>query len=257
MMRFFPMHSTLTTAPALLQPRRSSEPSLTLAPCPHCRARQCCLPTGAIICDGHELAPRRAAVARHIPLYSAGQLVQESVYIVRLGSFKHTRADQRGQQRITGFLMSGDVLALDSIGLPWYQSAAVALEDSEVCVINYDLMRAFPAHFNALAGATIGRAQQMSLHLRHTSAPQKLAAFLLDIASEFHARGYASGHFHLPMRYQDIANFLDIAPASMSRLLKQFRRRQLIDTSQREVVLRDPHGLHSVMADGMHFDYGG
>lgn len=206
--------------------------------------------------DGHAPAPRRMAVARHTPLYSAGQPVQDAVYIVRLGGFKHTRADQRGQQRITGFHLSGDVLALDSIGLPWYQSAAVALDDSEVCAIGYDAMRAFPGYFNGLASAAIARAQQVSLQLRRTSAPQKLAAFLLELAGQFRARGYAPGHFRLPMSHQDIANFLDITPASMSRILKQFRRRNLIDASQREVVLRDPRGLSCVMAEGMHVNYG-
>ncbi|GAB2881419.1 oxygen-responsive transcriptional regulator Btr [Pseudoduganella ginsengisoli] len=209
------------------------------------------------MCDGHELVPRRVAVARHMALYSAGQVVQRAVFIVRFGSFKHTRADQCSRQRITGFHMSGDVLALDSIGLQWYQSAATALEDSEVCVISYDLMRTFPAYFNALASTAIARAQHVSLHLRRTSAPQKLAAFLLDLAGEFDARGYASRHFRLPMRHQDIANFLDITPASMSRLLKQFRLMQLIDASEREIMLRDPRGLSCVMAEGMPFNYGG
>lgn len=250
------MHSTGVIMPAALLLRYNAPSGAASAPCPYCHARQRCLPTGATMCDGDEMVPRRAAVARHGALYSEGQMVQQSVFVVRLGSFKHTRADQRGQQRITGFHMSGDALALDSIGLPWYQSAAIALEDSEVCAISYDLMRTFPAYFNALASTAIARAQQMSLHLRRTSAPQKLAAFLLDLADQFHARGYAQGYFRLPMPHQDIANFLDITPACMSRLLKQFRRRQLIDAMQREIVLRDAYGLSRVMAEGMHFNYG-
>jgi CRP/FNR family transcriptional regulator, anaerobic regulatory protein len=245
----------ITTTPALASIQAGQVLLRDAMQCPYCHARQRCLP-GAAAPGGPDSAPRRIQVPRLAPLYRAGEVVRENIYSVRLGSFKHIRADQREQPRITGFYMSGDVLALDSIGLSWHQSSAIALVDSEVCSISYKQMRTFAAHFHALASSSIARAQMMSLQLRRTSAPQKLATFLLDLAAQFRLRGYSAGHYHLPMRHQDIANFLDIAPASISRLLKQFRRQRLIDLSQREIVLCDLGGLAGVAADGMEYTYG-
>ena len=42
-----------------------------------------------------------------------------------------------GREQITGFHLPGEMLGLDGIGENHYQSNAVALEDSEACVVRF------------------------------------------------------------------------------------------------------------------------
>jgi CRP/FNR family transcriptional regulator len=170
------------------------------------------------------------------------------VYAVRYGSFKHCRQDRTGARKITGFPMGGDFLALDSIGLARHECTALALEDSEVCEISYGAMREQAMFFQRIISQSIFNMQAISLQLRRTTAEQRLAGFLLNMATRYSARGYSCTRYRLPMSRQDIAAYLNLTPESVSRLLREFRQGHLIRTDHREMELLDPAALKVIIA---------
>ena len=216
------------------------------ATCATCCVRHLCLPCAGEAHSGARTVSRRIQVTRDRTLYSTDQAVEQSVYAVRYGSFKHCRQDRTGASKITGFSMSGDFLALDSIGLARHECTAVALEDSEVCEISYAAMREQALFFQRVISKSIFDMQAISLQLRRTTAEQRLAGFLLNMATRYGARGYSCTRYRLPMSRQDIAGYLNLTPESVSRLLRQFRQGHLISTDHREMVLLDPAALKAL-----------
>src|SRR3546814_14450759 len=58
-----------------------------------------------------------------------------SVYGLRSGSIKTQLEDSLGQVQITGFLLPGEIIGMDGLLENTQTSHAIALEDTEVCVI--------------------------------------------------------------------------------------------------------------------------
>ena len=64
-----------------------------------------------------------------------------SIYAVRSGFFKTSVSSEDGRDQVTGFQMTGELLGLDGIGDATHSCDAVALEDSQVCVIPFAAWR--------------------------------------------------------------------------------------------------------------------
>ncbi|HNU12613.1 MAG TPA: cyclic nucleotide-binding domain-containing protein, partial [Rubrivivax sp.] len=117
--------------------------------CASCNLRELCLPVGMSNDQLDRLTTMVAtkrAVTRGDTLFRAGDAFQ-SLYAVRTGFFKTCVSSEDGRDQVTGFQMAGELLGLDGIGSEKHTCDAVALEDSQVCVIPYqqleDLSREF------------------------------------------------------------------------------------------------------------------
>jgi CRP/FNR family transcriptional regulator len=215
--------------------------------CALCYSRSLCVSAAACApSQESRLAGRRIRVPRDGALYRQGDLVDNRYYVVHYGSFKTYHGDQADGQRITGFQLNADCLALDAIGLQQHRGSAIALEDSEVCEILYTGMQPILQGFHALLSKEIGRERQLSFLLRDTSADQRLAAFLLEWSERLRARGLSATSFMLRMTRQDIADHLSMTRESVSRGLVRFQRKGLLTLDGRELIVRDPERLRQV-----------
>src|SRR3954452_4779361 len=89
------------------------------------------------------------------------------------------------------------------------------------------------------------RSQDHSLLLGRRSACQKLAAFLMEMAT----RRVSGNVIDLAMTRQDIADYLGLTIETVSRTLSQFEREGLISlSSARRVCLSDIKGLRDLNA---------
>src|SRR5262245_44235919 len=107
--------------------------------CGSCNLRELCLPQplcGDDMQRFERVVYARRRVKRGEPLFSAGDPFK-AVYAVRSGFFKTCVVDGEGREQVTGFSMGGELLGMEGIGAGRYNSAAIALEDSEVCVMPY------------------------------------------------------------------------------------------------------------------------
>lgn len=70
-----------------------------------------------------------------------------------------------------------------------------------------------------------------------------MAAFLLDLSERYARRGFSATRFNLSMARTEIANYLRMAPETVSRVLRRLSDEGVIAVNQREMLLLQPERL--------------
>ena len=224
--------------------------------CNSCSVRELCLPHGLSFDEVEQLeraVGARRRVKRGQELYHARDPFN-ALYAIRLGSFKTRLSTADGREQVTGFQMAGDLLGLDGIGASRYASDAVALEDSEVCVVPFDQLEtlsrevgSLQSHLHRMMSREIVRDQGVMLLLGNMRAEERLATFLLSLSERFRARGFSPSAFVLRMSRQEIGSYLGLKLETVSRVFSRFREQGLVDVDQREIRLRDEAALRQLV----------
>jgi CRP/FNR family transcriptional regulator len=225
--------------------------------CASCTSRELCIPGGTRSDDLpriENLVYARRRVKRGEALFNAGDEFR-AIYSVRSGFFKSSVTDGEGREQVTGFCMGGELLGLDGIGTGRHNGAAIALEDSEVCVLPYalieELAREMPAlqrQLHAIMAREIVRDHGVMMLLGSMRAEERLATFLLNLSKRFTARGYSRCEFNLRMTREELGSFLGLKLETVSRLFSAFQKDGLIEVQQKFVRIRDIAGLERILA---------
>jgi CRP/FNR family transcriptional regulator len=227
--------------------------------CAQCAYRNLCLPPSLsgralAVLEGAMLCRRR--VAREHVLFREGQPFR-NLYAVRLGHFMSIRDDHCGGSCVTGFHMAGELLGMDAIGSGRHASAAVALEDAEVCELPYarlqDVLSEYPQlmlHFHRILSQEIEREQSTIRLLGTLRSDERLASLLLNLSSRYAMRGFSPRRFRLRMTREQMARHLGLTLETVSRLLGRFRAEGLIALTQRDVELLDLRRLERIAEGG-------
>jgi CRP/FNR family transcriptional regulator, anaerobic regulatory protein len=187
-------------------------------------------------------------------VYRAGQPFQ-SLFLVHVGFLKTCELADDGREQVTGFRMRGDLIGVESIGLATYSCDVVALEDSEVWELPYPPvltacleMPELQMRLTAALAEEIRRDRLWMLALGTLTAEQRVAAFLLDVASRYARLGFSDRHFILRMGRADMANFLALKHETVSRALSRLQDMQCICVQRREIRVLDVDCLHALAA---------
>lgn len=223
--------------------------------CSTCMLGDICLPLGMSQTEVDKLdslVTERIRVPKGMALFKMDDPVV-AVYGVRSGSLKTQIQDASGQIQITGFRLPGEIVGMDGLDEQRQLSEAVALEDTEVCVIGVDNMDALAIHlpilqrrFRRLMSQEITRSHQMLLSVGTLRSEQRLAAFLLNLSQRMAALGYSPKEFMLRMTREEIGNYLGLTLETVSRLFSRFARESLIRVKQREVYIIDMPALRAL-----------
>ena len=81
----------------------------------------------------------RRKVKRGATLFRNGETFT-ALYAIRTGFFKTSITTEDGRDQVTGFQMAGEIMGLDGVVGDSYTCDAIALEDSEVCVLPFERM---------------------------------------------------------------------------------------------------------------------
>ncbi|HEY9280536.1 MAG TPA: helix-turn-helix domain-containing protein [Eoetvoesiella sp.] len=236
-----------------MQRKISITPNSTL--CSTCMLNSLCLPFGMSKEDISKLdsvVNERIRIPKGVALFRQGDQT-DAVFGIRSGSIKTQLEDAAGQVQITGFLLPGEIAGMDGLLESQQLSHAIALEDSEACVIRIEqldqLSQQFPVlqqQLRRLMGKEIQRSHQMVMSLGLLRSEQRLAAFLLNLSQRLTALGYSPTEFLLRMSREEIGNYLGLTLETISRLFSRFARESLIRIHQREVQLLDIQGLQEL-----------
>lgn len=223
--------------------------------CSVCVLGQFCLPVGISSSDIAKidtLVKERVHLQKGESLYRHGDPLS-AVYSVRFGTLKTEYGLEDGRQQVIGFHLPGEILGLDGIGEGSYQSEAIALEESEVCIIRYeafeDLARQIPVlqkQFHRILSRELTQDQRHLLSLGSLRAEERLASFLLSLSQRLAARGYQNNEFDLRMSRVEIGSYLGIQIETVSRMLSRFAESGLIQIKQRHIKLIDMDGLYEL-----------
>jgi CRP/FNR family transcriptional regulator, anaerobic regulatory protein len=224
--------------------------------CSQCNLVELCLPFGMSDSELNrldELVGTRRKVKRQQNLYRAGDTF-EAIYAIRAGSFKTDVLLEDGRDQVTGFQMTGEILGLDGISSEAHTCNAIALEDSEVCVIAYAKLEelthqveGLQLQFHKVMSREIVRDHGVMMLLGSMRAEERLAAFLLNMSQRFTARGFSAQEFHLRMTREEIGSYLGLKLETVSRAFSRFQEEGLIAVQQKHVRLLDQAGLKKLI----------
>ena len=225
--------------------------------CSHCNLREICLPVGLTQEElervDQRLVAARRKVARGEALFRAGDRF-DAVYAVWTGFFKTCIASKDGRDQVTGFQMGGELIGLDGIGTGRHEVDALALEDSQVCVIPFDELQvlsqevvSLQQQFHKIMSREIVRNHGVMLLLGSMHAEERVAAFLLNLTHRLQARGFSASSVVLRMSREEIGSFLGLKLETVSRTFSKFQANGLLFVRQRQIQVTDPVGLQELI----------
>jgi CRP/FNR family transcriptional regulator len=184
-------------------------------------------------------------------LFRAGQ-PRQALYYVRQGCFRTSVLSEDGREKITGFRLRGDLLALDAIDMASHACDAIALEASEVwelpCHRMADMLPEVREHVTAMLAAEIRRDWRWMLAIGTLGADQRVVAFLMDLSARFAAMGLDPDLLQLRMTRAELGNFLSLTLETVTRALSRMQARGLVAVDGRRIRLVDRGGLQAVLA---------
>jgi CRP/FNR family transcriptional regulator len=192
-----------------------------------------------------ELTYVRRRVKRGDALFLANDQFA-SIYALRNGFFKTVQGLEDGREQVTGFQMSGEIMGMDGIDTGRYGSTALALEDSDVCVLPYALVAnhsnrndELQRQFHKVMSREIVREHGVMMLLGTMNAGERLAMFLLDLSRRFSARGYSASDFVLRMSRGDIGSYLAMKLETVSRAFTSLHNLGIVHVDGRHVQILD------------------
>lgn len=222
--------------------------------CSTCAFSQACLDEGM---DKSSLQELHVLVEHVGPLHAGEHVFREgdpfeAIAAVRAGTVKTCTIDSDGREHVLGFHLPGEVIGLDAIDGDHYPCNAIALDTVMLCRFSFPKIAVLATRLPGLQkqlfrllSRDIGRA---ALLAGDWSADQRMAAFLVGFSRRLAARGFSPTRFQLTMARTDIANYLRLAPETVSRVLKRFQRDGLLSVDRRELELLDAKALGALAA---------
>lgn len=225
------------------------------ASCHQCSLSNLCLPLAV---EENDL-DRLEDIVQQGRIFNRGEHIFDqstpyrSCFAVKSGSIKTSIITESGEEQVTGFLMPGELVGLDSIGSEHYACTAKALERTSVCEFPIDKLEELTGklpelqhHMYHLMSQEIQNSHQLAMLLSKNTAEERIAALLLSLSSRFQRRRMSPTNFSLPMARNDIANFLGLAVETVSRVFTRFQNQDIIKARGREVELLDIEALQMV-----------
>jgi CRP-like cAMP-binding protein len=186
----------------------------------------------------------RQRVARNREIYAEGEDAQHW-YEVLSGTVRVCKFLADGRRHIVEFYSPGDSFGLDSGDERGFSAEAV----TDATVMRYSraaterALEESPAldrRLRQLMLKSLAAAQGRLLLLGRMTAPERVAAFLLDMIE----RNDGETRFDLPMSRSDIADYLGLTIETVCRILSDFKRRGVI-------AIPNPHRIEILDRDAI------
>ena len=223
--------------------------------CSQCAMRNFYLPAGLSAAENK----RVDALVKHHLIIKAGDTLyrtgepSEHFYPIKHGVMKTLTHSNDGTYRIVGFYLAGEVLSLDSIATGIHHADAVAIADTDLCVIDKKEFRALGREIPALLDIFLNvlgdriNYHQHRVSLMGLKADQKIASVCLLMGERLEKLGFDKNNYDKPLNQIDLGNFLGISPETVSRMFSKLMALKLISLIGDRVIILDRAAL-SVLA---------
>ena len=195
-------------------------------------------------------------LVEHVGPFTEGQHIFRegdeftAIAAVRAGTVKTYVVDPGGHEQVLGFFLPGEVIGLNAIHQARYPCNAIALDTVMLCRFSFPKMAllatrlpGLQAQLFRLLSQDIGKA---ALLAGDYTADQRMAAFVMSLSRRYAQRGFSPSRFHLTMARTDMANYLRLAPETVSRVLRRFQDEELVNVERRELEIRDMAKLQAL-----------
>ncbi len=200
-----------------------------------------------------DLVTNRRRVKRGDALFHNGEKFT-NLFAIRTGFFKTCITSEDGRGQVTGFQMAGEIVGLDGIVNDTHTCDAVALEDSDVCVMPFSRIEeisrevsSLQHHVHRIMSREIVREHGVILLLGSMRAEERLAAFLLNLVQRLHARGFSQSELILRMSREEIGSYLGMKIETVSRTFSKFVEENIVEVKQRHVRILNTNALKEIV----------
>lgn len=163
------------------------------------------------------------------------------MFIVKKGGVKAYLSNYSGQEVITAFYLPGALVGFSSFSSEAYIENAKAFEDAELCLITQkDFMRLLGNNHAFQKALMISlsddlRKSHIDQHTRtYPTAKQKIARFILEYLKRMKQQLKTKTEFYFLPTQQDMGNFLGLAPETVSRVLSQFQKEEIMTSGSKQ-----------------------
>ncbi len=227
--------------------------------CSTCAFSSACLAEGydkSVLRDLHVLVEHVGPFREGDHIFREGDPFN-AIAAVRAGTVKTYVNDASGREQVLGFFLPGEVIGLNAIHASRYPCNAVALDTVMLCRFSFPMMATLAGrmpglqrHLFNLLSQDIGKASVLAGNF---TADERLAAFLVMLSRRFSERGFSPFRMRLTMARTDIANYLRLAPETVSRVLRRLQDEGVLKVDRRDLEILDPAALnalaHNVLRD--------
>jgi CRP/FNR family transcriptional regulator len=203
-----------------------------------------------------QLIGRPRILHRGERLFSAGS-EGDSLYLINSGSFKAHVDSDSGEEQITGFHFTGDLLGFDALETGRHTHTLEALETAGICRVPFDVVQQLAQADLRLQhllmkkiSRQLGDEHRTIFMLGRMNAEQRLAQFFIRLSQVMQESGRLADQLSLSMPRHDIANYLGLALETVSRLLHRFQSSGLLKVAHRNVQLLNLDGLQHIVRNG-------
>lgn len=181
-------------------------------------------------------------------IYSEGSY-PNFLYFINKGKIKTSRTDRLGNEFITGLFKEGDFFGYtDLLENGQYTENAVALEDSEVCLIkkedffallynNRDVANKF---IKMLSDNVIEREERL-LKLAYNSVRKRVAEALIMLQKKYQKEG--SAEFTMAISRDNLSGLVGASKETVIRTLTDFKEEGLVQISGSSITIINPDKL--------------
>jgi CRP/FNR family transcriptional regulator, anaerobic regulatory protein len=222
--------------------------------CSTCAFSSACLAQGL---DKSALRELHVLVAHVGPIEAGTHVFREgdrfeAIAAVRSGTVKTYILDREGREQVLGFHFPGEVIGLNAIDRERHPCSAVALDTVMLCRFSFPKMALLATRLPGLQAQLFRLLSRdigvTALLADDHSADERLAAFLVRTGARLADRGFSADRFTLVMSRTDIANYLRLAPETVSRVLRRFQDEGMLRIERRDVEVLDPRRLQALAA---------
>jgi len=232
----------------------SVDPSSCSA-CEGCWLKTECVHCHVSIADLDRLHPAivKRRVGRGTVLYRTHDPLH-NVFSVVTGALKSVAVSSNGQEKVTSFHFPGEMFGLAAIESGFYTRDAIALDESEVCVIPYtriiesSRLPQLQSTLFKLMSRAITSHQALPELLESMTAEQRVVAFLLYVARRHEQSGRDPQRFSLSMTRIDIGSYLGMAHETVTRQLSHLSQAGIIALREKEVELLEVARMRDMVA---------
>jgi CRP/FNR family transcriptional regulator, cyclic AMP receptor protein len=179
------------------------------------------------------------------------------VFILCRGKVKLSTSSSDGKTLILRISDAGEVLGLAGTvcGRPYHATATV-LEPAQANFVSKTDFLNFLGEFGEAAlrvsqqmgeNYHLALAEMKTIGLSH-SATEKLARFVLDWCAE-HDSGNGQVRANLALTHEEIAQIIGASRETVTRLLSEFRRKQLLQIKGHTLIIHDKPGLEQLASN--------
>ncbi len=175
------------------------------------------------------------------------------LFFVNSGKAKTYKTNEDGKEYITGLFKEGDFIGyIDLLQNNNYTESAMAMEDSEICLIPkqdfYKLLnsnRDVSIRFIKMISNNLIEMEERILKLAYNSVRKRVAEALVMLEDKFKAEN-AGEEFNMNIPREDLANIVGTAPESVIRTLSDFKDEKLIEIKGSNIKIINSAGLRKM-----------